>query len=56
MIQEQIRGELIQVNGGGGTTRQVERNGEETEVGSEVDFGAEVCVNTINKEDKFVEV
>ena len=56
MIEKQVRGELNQVNRGGGTMRQVEHNGEESVVESEVDFGAEVGVNRINEEDKIVEV
>ena len=36
--------------------KQVKRNGEESEVESEVDFGAEVGVNRIDKEDEIVEM
>ena len=56
MIEEQVRGELNQVSKGGGMTRKVERNGEESEIEREVDFGAEVGVNRIGKEDEIVEV
>ena len=56
MIEERLRGELNQVNRGGGTKRQVEHNGDESEVESEVDFGAEVGVNRIHEEDESVEV
>ena len=56
MIEERVRGELNQVNRGGTTTRQVECNGEESEVESEVDFGAELGVNRIDEEDEIVEV
>ena len=56
MIKEQFGGELNQVNRGGETTRQVTSNGKENEVESEVDFGAEVDVNSIDKETEIVEV
>ena len=42
MIGEQVRGELNQVSKGGGMTRKVERNGEESEIEREVDFGAKL--------------
>ena len=51
-IEEWVRGELKQVNRGGGTVRQVEHNGEE----NEVYFGAGVGVNRIDKEDKILKV
>ena len=56
MIEERVKGELNQVNRGRGTTRQVECNGEKSEVESEVDFAAEVGVNRISEEDEIVEV
>ena len=49
MIEEWVRRELNQVNRVGEMKGQVEHNGEESEVESEVDFGAEVGVNRINK-------
>ena len=56
MIDERVSGELNQLNRVGWTTRQVEGKGEESEVESEVGFGAEVGVNRMDEEDEIVEV
>ena len=52
MIEERVRGELKQVNRGGGMVGQVEHNCEK----NEVYFSAEVGVNRIDKEDKILKV